>query len=195
MKNARIISSMAQAMTCPRKAFLYENIPGGYQKYQVLSNVVMDILGLFDTPASSMDVATQINASFSVFGVDDLMQDFEARAEKMKMHKNIMRYFDWEKQQTNSRILAKNCTSVVSFGGDEVEVFAHRLFDRGDYYEIVSYSYKNEDLKQNGRSFSTRISSSIKLALMYLAGKKKLEQLRKLNGAGNYPEKDIYASI
>lgn len=195
MKSASAISSMEQAMICPRRAFLYGNVPGGYKKYQTLSNIAMDVLSLFETNGTSMNIATQINASFSSLGADALMQDFEVRAEKLKMHKNIMRYLDWESQQACNKLLAKNFKSVVTFSGEDVEVFAHRLFDRGDYYEVVSYAYKKEDLKRNGKSFSTRISSSIKLALMYLAGQKKLEQLRKCNGSGNYPEKDIYASI
>ena len=193
MKTEATIRNKEISLTCPKRAFIQSEIPGGVQKYRNLSRIFMDVMNAIPLNAARDQVANQINMAFAM--APAALISFEERSEKRKMFDLIMRYLYWESCQMKQDILAQNFKVVVPFDGEETEVFVHRLFDRGEYYEAAVYAYKKPDLKPRGRKFQTQPKNSIRLLLLYRAAEKKLSQLRKLKGEAAVPLKPVYGTI
>jgi len=193
MITAQNIRSREVALTCPRKAYITGNIPGGIAKYRHLSKMFMNIMDAIPLTAARQEIVNQIQTEFTM--VNHGLLPFEEREEKNLMYKIIMRYLEWERHQVKSKIIAKNFKEVVPFCCDSTEVRVHRLFDRGDYYEAVLYAYKKPTLKRNSRKFQMQARNSLQLMLAYRAGEKKLERLRQMYGKDAYPEKPVYSSV
>lgn len=193
MITAQNIRSREVALTCPRKAYITGNIPGGIAKYRHLSKMFMNIMDAIPLTAARQEIVNQIQTEFTM--VNHGLLPFEEREEKNLMYKIIMRYLEWERHQCKSKIIAKNFKEVVPFCCDSTEVRVHRLFDRGDYYEAVLYAYKKPTLKRNSRKFQMQARNSLQLMLAYRAGEKKLERLRQMYGKDAYPDKPVYSSV
>lgn len=193
MLTTRNIKGREIALTCPRKAFIAENIPGGNKKYGELSRLFMDIIDSLPLTATKAEVVNQIQAKFVM--ADHGLLPFEEREEKNQMYRIIMRYLNWEQKQCRNDIIAKNFKEIIPFNGDTVEVRVHRMFDRGDFYEAVMYAYKKPTLKRRGRQTQTQAKMNLQLMLTYLAGEKRLNHLRQREGESTYTEKPVYGSV
>ena len=193
MLTARNIKSRETALICPRRAFISENIPGGNKKYGELSKIFMNIMNALPLTATRQEIVNQIQTEFSM--TDHSLLPFEEREEKNQMYLIIMRYLDWEQNNSKREIIAKNFKEIIPFAGDSAEIRVHRLFDRGDFYEAVMYAYKKPTLKRRGQKFQTQAKNNLQLMLTYLAGEKRLNYLRQRDGETAYPEKPVYGSV
>lgn len=160
-------------LDCPKQAFIKNTCKSKNSKYGSLIRAFKGVIN--DT--SNQPLADVINSQFTASRLDTELLSFEERAEKLKMYQLVKRYETWESSQMGT-LLDENFNVVVDFGPDEVDVPVDRLYDRGTYYEAITFAYKRPELKKSGRKFTTDPSKSIQLALLYLAGIKRLDQLR-----------------
>ena len=161
-------------LDCPKQAFIKNTCKSKNSKYGSLTRAFKGVIN--DT--SNQPLADVINSQFTASRLDTELLSFEERAEKLKMYQLVKRYETWESSQMGT-LLDKNFNVVIDFGPDEVDVPVDRLYDRGTYYEAITFAYKRPELKKSGRKFTTDPSTSIQLALLYFAGIKRVDQLRK----------------
>lgn len=194
----KAVRNLEMSLTCPRKAFLTSELPGGTQKYRHLSKIFFNIMDTVpinagDNMATRKMVADQVNTEFGLANMGLL--PFEERSEKIKMYHIILRYLRWEEGSRMKDVIASDFKEVVSFCGKQTEAHVQRLIDRGDFYEAVSYAYKRPDLKNSGRRFQTQKEHSVRLLLLKKAGDKMVQELQQTFGMGRYPLKPVYGSI
>lgn len=185
------ISSKTKALTCPRKAYISELsshiVSSNVFKYRELNKVYKSVL----KSALSLrgNLAQKIYTEFSILDSD--MLAFEAKAEMRNMYDNINRYLKWE-LEINTKLITTDVLGKVDFAGSTYDVCIDALFDRGNYYEAVTYSYNKPKLKNRGRLLETDPKKSLILGLMSIVANEKVKQLLVMTGI---PQKPVLSSV
>lgn len=142
--------AISTAKTCPRKAFLSNQVPAGVIKASILRKAAKDILLETDFSVSRVEMEKRVDAAFAA--ASGKMLGFEAAAECRRMKDVLWRYLCFEDSQREKTILSQNFSHSVTVMEETHTVSGHRLIDRGDALECVRYLYKSPDLRYRSRS-------------------------------------------
>jgi len=142
--------AISTAMTCPRKAFLSNQVPAGVIKASILRKAAKDILLETDFSVTRPELEKLVDKAFDAIG--GKMFDFEAFAECSRMKDILWRYLCFESSQKEKKILSQDFSHSVTVMKKGYTVSAHRLIDRGDALECVRYLYKTPDLRYRAKN-------------------------------------------
>ena len=134
--------AIAEAKTCPRKAFLHDKVPSGVIKASVLRKIMRDVLLSTDFKVKVPVLEKKVDDAFEAAAAAGKMFDFERESERTRMKQLLRRYIAFENMQEHNTILAQDFANTVTVLKRSHQVTAHRLIDRGDALECVQYIYK-----------------------------------------------------
>lgn len=167
--------SIKEAKTCPRKAFLHNNIPSGVKKASVLRKISQDVLLTLPLNAPEADVNCAVDAQFAVS--TQHMLGFEAESERLRMRTLLWRYLEFEKTQGKSKILSSDFSNTVHMLGKDHMISAHRLIDRGTEVECIRYFYTAPQLNYRGQTEKTKPNKDADLLALQKCGEAELAKL------------------
>lgn len=167
--------SIKELKTCPRKAFLRNNVPSGVKKASILRKICKEALLALPLTASESDMNHEVDALFALHGSQ--MLGFEAESERLRMRTLLWRYLEFEHLQKNSKVLASDFSNKVIVMGKEHTISAHRLIDRGTEVECVRYIYKKPELTYNSRKAHLQPEKDADLLALQRTGEAELAKL------------------
>ena len=129
--------AIAEAKTCPRKAFLHNKVPSGVIKASVLRKIMRDVLLGTDFSVKIPVLEKKVDDAFEAAAAAGKMFDFECASECARMKQLLRRYIAFEDMQEDNTILAQDFANTVTVLKKPHQITAHRLIDRGESLECI----------------------------------------------------------
>lgn len=169
--------AIAEAKTCPRKAFLHNKVPSGVIKASVLRRIMRDVLLGTDFSVKIPVLEKKVDDAFETAAAAGKMFDFECASECARMKQLLRRYIAFEGMQQSNTILAQDFANTVTVLKKPHQITAHRLIDRGEALECVRYIYKAPQLRYNTSKQELRASLNPDLLALQLCGEAEAAKL------------------
>ena len=170
------MTNLQIAKSCPRKAFLQNNVPSGAVKSSVLGRIMRIVLLENPLDADKQTVDAAVDSEFASMS-DSLMFAFEKTAERKRMKLLLDRYIGFERLQTKRTVISKSFLNHVFVMKKEMDVFAHRLIDCGHYVECIRYYYKKPTMSYRGRTMDSQPQYNPDLLALQRCGEMELKKL------------------
>lgn len=169
--------AIAEAKTCPRKAFLHNKVPSGVIKASVLRKIMRDVLLSTDFSVKIPALEKRVDDAFEAAAAAGKMFDFERDSECARMKQLLRRYIAFEGIQENNTILAQDFANTVTVLKKSHQITAHRLIDRGEALECIQYIYKAPQLRYNASKQEFKVSLNPDLLALQLCGEAEAAKL------------------